>query len=262
MKSLKEHLVELSKHEHGHSTIIALLDATDDTVLLHKVILSELLKSARDLAVNEWGRKVLVWLVAPENQTVFHPKFINELREGRGKSTCKKDAKVRQHEIIGYSISTLLGLVTNETEFWLQSSSLAIEMLAILKGATGEELNVALTSVCKQVIKEDWTVKVEEKEMSGIENAGMHMVLKKLAQHDKIYAEKGDATFGGVLVNYLNDDVLENWLKSNRGCFLLVSVYENGTEEVQSSLKSCLKKSKEFLKGQSTQGAKILLQKL
>lgn len=58
MKALKEHLVELSKHEHGHCTVIALLDSADDTVLLHKVILTEILKNAKNLAVSEWGRKV------------------------------------------------------------------------------------------------------------------------------------------------------------------------------------------------------------
>lgn len=58
IKALKEHIVELSKHEHGHCTVITLIDSVDDTVLLHKVILSEILKNAKDLAVNEWGRKV------------------------------------------------------------------------------------------------------------------------------------------------------------------------------------------------------------
>lgn len=60
IKALKEHIVELSKHEHGHCTVITLLDSVDDTVLLHKVILSEILKNAKDLAVNEWGRKVSI----------------------------------------------------------------------------------------------------------------------------------------------------------------------------------------------------------
>lgn len=58
MKTLKEHIVELAKHEHGHCTVITLLDSIDDTVLLHKIILSEILKKAKDLAVSEWGRKV------------------------------------------------------------------------------------------------------------------------------------------------------------------------------------------------------------
>lgn len=262
MKSLKEHLIELCNHEHGHSTIIALLDATDDTVLLHKIIITELLKNARDLAVNEWGRKVLLWLVTPENSTIFHPVFINELKTGREQSTSKKEAKIRQKEILDYSISTLLGLISNETEFWLQSSSVAIEMLAILKVGSGEELNVALDSVCKLIVKSDWKVKNEKDEINGVEHAGLHMVLKKLAQHDKVYAKNGDITFGGVLINYLVDDVLKEWLKLNRGCFLLVSVYENGTVDVQNNLKKCLERHKKLLGAQETQGAKILLKKL
>lgn len=58
IKALKEHIIALSKHEHGHCTIIALLDSIDDTVLLHKILLSDILKNAKDLAVSEWGRKV------------------------------------------------------------------------------------------------------------------------------------------------------------------------------------------------------------
>lgn len=60
MKALKEHITELAKHEHGHCTIITLLDVVDDTVLLNKIILSELLKHALELASAEWGRKVVM----------------------------------------------------------------------------------------------------------------------------------------------------------------------------------------------------------
>lgn len=59
-KALKEHVLSLSKHEHGHTVIIALLDATDDTVLLNKAILSQILENAHDLACDEWGRKVSI----------------------------------------------------------------------------------------------------------------------------------------------------------------------------------------------------------
>lgn len=59
MKALKEHIIDLAKHEHGHCTIITLMDVIDDTVLLNKIILSELLKHALELALDEWGRKVV-----------------------------------------------------------------------------------------------------------------------------------------------------------------------------------------------------------
>nr|CAI5855373.1 unnamed protein product [Callosobruchus analis] len=133
MKTMKEHLIDLSKHEHGHATVISLLDSIDDTVLLHKIILSELLKSVKDLAVSEWGRKVLLWLVAPADTTYFHPTFVKELTEGREASSCKKSAEIRRKEVLQYSLSTLLNMISEDAEFWLSNASLATEMNAIIK---------------------------------------------------------------------------------------------------------------------------------
>ncbi|KAJ8965143.1 hypothetical protein NQ314_004368 [Rhamnusium bicolor] len=237
MKALKEHVVELSKHEHGHCTVITLIDSADDTVLLHKIILSDILKNARELAVSEWGRKVLLWLVAPADSTKFHPVFVSELTQGRESSTCKKSPEVRRKEILGYALSSLLELVSSDAEFWLSNASLATEMNAIVKAEN-------------------------EKEILGIEHAGMHMTLKKLAQHDKINLENGNPTFGAALIEKLNDEVLAIWLKLNRGCFLLVASFENGSEATQNNLRVKLKKHLKQLRDQSTQGAKILLKKL
>lgn len=133
MKSLKEHLIELCKHEYGHRTIITILDAADDTVLLNKIIISEILKNAKDLSTNEWGRKVLLWLVVPEDSAYFHPEFIKELKEGRESSTSKKPVDIRRKEVLTHSSPTLLNLITTEPEVWLSESKLAYEMLAIIK---------------------------------------------------------------------------------------------------------------------------------
>lgn len=59
MKALKEHVLDLCKHEHGHTVLIAVFDAIDDTVLVNKMIISEILKDALTVAKDEWGRKVL-----------------------------------------------------------------------------------------------------------------------------------------------------------------------------------------------------------
>lgn len=37
MKSLKGHMMEVAKSEHGHLILLALFDTVDDTVLLKKV---------------------------------------------------------------------------------------------------------------------------------------------------------------------------------------------------------------------------------
>lgn len=58
VKAMKEHLIDLCKHEHGHCSVIGILDTMDDTVLLQKSIINEILAKAAELLQNEWGRKV------------------------------------------------------------------------------------------------------------------------------------------------------------------------------------------------------------
>lgn len=55
---------------------------------------------------------------------------------------------------------------------------------------------------------------------------------------------------------------IEKWVKINRGCFLLVLIFESDTEEVQSKLKELLGPHESLIKKQNTTGAKILLKKL
>ncbi|KAJ8983930.1 hypothetical protein NQ317_008632 [Molorchus minor] len=240
IKKLKEDLVELSKHEHGHCTIVTLLDSADDTVLLNKIIISELLKHAKDLAVSECGRKVLLWLVAPEDSTIFHPVFINELKLGREASTSKKSPEIRQKEILGYAISPLLELIEEDAGFWLSNASLAIEMNAIVKAGAENDLAKVYESIAGVLVDPEWKIKEKEKEILGIEHGGIHMMLKKLAQRDKMNLENGNTTFGSVLVGKLNEDVLAEWIKFNRGCFLLVTLFENSSDQTQETLKAKL----------------------
>ncbi|KAL1494562.1 hypothetical protein ABEB36_010140 [Hypothenemus hampei] len=261
MKSLKEHLQELAKHEFGHRTIIALLDSVDDTVLLHKIIISELLNGAKDLAVSEYGRKVLLWLVAPGDTIIFHPNFIKELTQGRESSNSKKPAETRRQEILSYSINNLLNLVIEDTSFWISKGSLAIEMLAILKSGSGNVLEEALCKVAKTITDTQWKIQDGDKEIAGIEHAGIHMTLKKLAKVDKLSIEQGKPTFGSSLLNELSGNVLEHWLKINRGCFLLVAIWENNTNLIK-KLKSKLKPYEQLLQSQKTTGADILYKKL
>lgn len=52
------------------------------------------------------------------------------------------------------------------------------------------------------------------------------------------------------------------WLTLNRGCFLLLVIYENGTESVQTQMKEKLKSYLSLLKKQKSSGAQLLLKKL
>ena len=144
----------------------------------------------------------MLWLVAPADSTCFHPVFVKEFEEGRKNSNSKKDCAIRRKEILDYSIDTLLKLIAEEPEFWLKNSSLAYEMLAILKAGTGDALRNAIESIVKVIVNPEWKVKAKEEEILGVEDAGLHMLLKKLAKHDQ-NVEDQNSCFGACVIESL-----------------------------------------------------------
>lgn len=212
MKAFKEHVVEVAKHEHGHCSLICLLDTIDDTVLLNKMIISEMLKSILDLGKDEWGRKVLLWLVAPGDSKHFHPQFIKELDLGRETSTCKKSKEIRRKEILEGCCKVLLRSISDSADVWLSSRSMGILGLAILKAGSGDELKSAFESITKIITDPNWKITVNSEEVAGVDDGGMHMILKKLAQGDKNVIEDC-VSFGEVLLETLNNDSVSSKFK-------------------------------------------------
>lgn len=47
-----------------------------------------------------------------------------------------------------------------------------------------------------------------ENDVFGIEHAGIHLMLKKLLQHDKTAKENDRPEFGAAVVEVLNDDIV------------------------------------------------------
>lgn len=62
--------------------------------------------------------------------------------------------------------------------------------------------------VCDVIVNPEWQIKEGDKNVSGIEHAGFHMILKKLAQQDKVFKSKKEITFGDVLIKKLEDEIV------------------------------------------------------
>lgn len=91
--------------------------------------------------------------------------------------------------------------------------------------------------------------KVEDKDVKVpvYEHSGLHMVLRKIINHDKILVKNNEsmlhstvkivfllininciffislATFSEILSSIITDDTLRSWIQCNRACFLLVA---------------------------------------
>lgn len=261
MKTLKEHVKDIMTSEHGHLMIIALLDCVDDTVLLKKILLQEVLSNLNEIILNEYGRLVILYIVARRDTHYFHPTLIEYLKQGDGNAASKKPADIREKELLENVIDNLLENVTNDIKTWLSTGPLQWTTLAVLKASSGDKPKSAFEVISKFLTDPDSKLQKDDKTFDAIEESGFHLILKKLIQMDSKRAQNNEVTFGQILLEYLSPEVIERWINCNRGCYILVTLIENESEEIVSKLKSKLKKISS-LASKTTKGAAILIQKI
>ncbi|XP_033222257.1 pumilio homolog 3 [Belonocnema kinseyi] len=262
MKTLKEHTKEICISEHGHLLFFALIDCVDDTVVLKKIILSEILSNLAEIVHNEYGRRVILYLVARRDTHYFHPALVDFLKKGDGNAFSKKSADVREKEVLESVIEKLLESVVSETSTWLSNAPTQMVTLAILKSNYEGDLKPAFEAIADFILNPDSKIVEEEKEHKPIEHAGLHLILKKLIQLSQVFLEKKRTSFGQVLAERLDKEILENWIQVNRGCFLLILILENSTPAVVSTLSDKLESVKTKLKSLGSPGSKILIKKI
>ncbi|XP_076249016.1 pumilio and CPL domain-containing protein penguin [Calliopsis andreniformis] len=262
MKTLKENVKTVCMSEHGYLILLALFDSVDDTVLMKKIIISEIEKDLMDIALNEHGKHVILYLVARRNPLYFPPSIVKYLEQGDNNESSKKLASIREKELMDTISSSLLENVAKNTATWMSNSSIAMVTLAILKVGTGEQLKQAFDSLAKFITDSKTKLKEGDSERDLVDHGGLHMMLKKLIQNDKLLHVKENITFGEILVNHLTIKTIKKWIEYNRGCFLLVLLLENESQLVVDTLRDKLREMKDSLKSKSTSGATILLKKL
>lgn len=262
MKALKGNVKAICMSQHGHIILLALFDSVDDTVLMQKIILSELQEDLVNIALNEYGKRVILYLVARRKSFYFSPAIVEYLSQGDNNSTSKKLADIREKELLETIRDPLFDTIIADPTTWLSNGSIAMTTLAILKVGSGEKLNSAFESIAKFISVIDSKIKDNDTECNVVEHPGLHIMFKKLIQYDKELLKKNECTFGEILISHLTPKVLEKWMEFNRACFLLILLIENENENVTHTLLSKLKPLKANLKTKSGAGASILLKKL
>lgn len=85
-----------------------------------------------------------------------------------------------------------------------ESKSLDSHINISIFSETSKEIMQALAKV---ICKSDWKVTINDKEILAVEDAGIHMCLKKLAILDKTMSD----TLGEAVCEELNNDTVSNW---------------------------------------------------
>ncbi|KAG6454749.1 protein penguin [Manduca sexta] len=254
LKVVKEHVIPLCKHKTGYRLLIAIFDSVDDTVLVKKAIVTTIAANLKDVVKDHWGNMVVHWLVKPKDSAAFHPTFIKFLEEGAKSGTSKKDAELRISELREAVLPPLKQDLESDPQFWLSSKTNMLLAIAVLSTGTSKDI---LEGLAKAICSPEWRIKTEGKDLLAVEDAGIHMCLKKLAALDK---GKDDCSLGEAVADHLDDDTIKVWLLTNRGCFFLLKLIESNNENVATKLSKKIKAHSNLLKKQTSQGAKILLQ--
>ncbi|KAH8408996.1 hypothetical protein KR009_004982 [Drosophila setifemur] len=334
IKNIKEHLLKIATHEHGHVFLISLLNALDDTKATKKAIYDHLHGDLKTLVGNQYGRRVVQWLVAPGDTNCFHPGFIRTVDEGLAFG--KKEKELRRKEIFEQIEAPITEAIIEDAAFWLSNSHIGLVTADILNHIQGESYAKAAGALAQVVAQPDWRIsadatgpqpqdkkkphndveaiiaeatkqrkkllnnvsssedeeediesadednegedadtpklkkakkekkKQEEVEVplvTGVEEAGMHIVLKKILKND---GKRDGTPFSQQLLQSLSTDVLNFWLGVNRACFILVKLVEDSPALLDSCKKAIAaeKSLSQTLLGLKTPGAKLLAKKL
>ncbi len=107
LKAVKGYVVAAASNPHGALFLCACLEVVDDTVLLRKCLLSEMLPQLAVLAAHSHGSLPLLAILAPRSARYFTAERLQVLGDG---GASKKDSAVRRAELLSFLLPPLIRL--------------------------------------------------------------------------------------------------------------------------------------------------------
>jgi pumilio homology domain family member 6 len=98
LKQLRGRGNDVGKHPNGYLLILKIFDCVDDTVLVRKAILNDLIKAVEELILDANGCKLILHLLSPGANRYFNTRDISTLNMKSQYS--KKDSDVRRKELL------------------------------------------------------------------------------------------------------------------------------------------------------------------
>uniref|UniRef100_A0AAU7VFU8 Pumilio-like protein 3 n=1 Tax=Enchytraeus coronatus TaxID=208440 RepID=A0AAU7VFU8_9ANNE len=257
VKSFKNLVEKICKEEYGHMVMLALFDVVDDTKLVSKAILDELLKCVDVLAGDQYGRKVLLYLLQSRDTLHFHPDIVSVLTQGDGNAHSKKDAQIRREELLTHVSRPLVQWIAQHAQEYSVSSSMLPLIVSIIQHVKCDRTE-AMRSI-SQVAALPYSAGADH----IVEHPAGHLTLKRLIVSDNERIKNSETVlFSNILLDVVPETSLTSWTSCNRGCFICVSLLEVQNEEVTKRVAERLSSAKPALKTRTFKGAQILLEKL
>lgn len=164
----------------------------------------------KELFNNEYGRKVITYLVAPRDTRFFIKDYVKGLETGDQSETKKKDPELRKKELLDYTKPILKEFLNKEIASLLFNGAGGVLIPVVLKelGADGNDM---ITSIAGCLLAERFEVPEEEikkaepaegadeKKVHPIEDATVHYICKQIFSGD---AEREKNSFNSMLKSF------------------------------------------------------------
>ncbi|CAF3488854.1 unnamed protein product [Rotaria sp. Silwood1] len=263
IKSFKSFVVKIAKEEQGYPVLWTIFDIVDDTKLVSKIILQELMSNFDEIINDSHGKKVLMYLIAPRNTKHLQYELVQLMKTSDALNTSKKDSEIRQNELFEYCKSYFLEYFTNNILATLKDGFRGFMMTEMIERLSSDDnLSAFYTSI--SIVLSTSSVEPQA-ETNLIEHQISHNVLRHLiiADGKRQKKNKHNETLVSTLLSSISPDKLRTWILCNRGCFIFVMMLEHGQPDECEQIRSLLVPSAiDTLKRQTFAGAKVLVEKL
>lgn len=244
IKSFKTLITKICFEEHGHLVLCALFDSVDDTKIMEKAILSELFSNLTEILSNQHGKQVVLYLISPRDKKYFHPAVTKILEKGDKNPYSKKDSEKRRNELQSATLIPMIKYVKENIEK-VMTDNLQNTILQALLFNTKFDKKEILAAIATSASK-----KFDLEEFHLVSDPVGHWTMKRL-----ILKEEG---FAKILIDEVKERKLQTWSQCNRGCFVLISLLEQGNEDVKAYVTEALQPVKDTVKKEKFPGAKLL----
>lgn len=143
LQNLRKHTEAIAKDGDAQLVLFTAFDVVDDTKMMGKAFVSDLVGLAPELAFDKNGKRALHYLLTPNASRHFLPTTLASLAasalEARQLGTSKKDPEVRRREIVGYASPGLLQLVADKGEDLVRDPGAGLLVQDIMLYTTGDK---------------------------------------------------------------------------------------------------------------------------
>lgn len=160
LRGFKDFVMKTVKDEWGHVVLLMAFRVVDDTQLLKKVFLTQLIKNLKELVQDRYGRTLILDLLH-RRCPWYIPKKVEDLlspREVEGEARSKKDDLTRRKELLlegSRSLSeALIELCVKETQILLHCRRGCDILVEIARGGDGELIEIEkIKSIHESIIQ-------------------------------------------------------------------------------------------------------------